>query len=219
MPTDSSASKLTPFQREVLAAFFERERRFYLTGGAALVGFHLHHRTTTDLDLFTVDAEAHAASAYLLADVAGALGGTATIQRHGPGYYRFLLETADDALIVDAVHERVVQLHPVKQDRGGILVDPPEEILANKLTTLLSRSEERDLVDVMTLERAGYALEPALAGACAKDGGCTPAQLAYVLSEVDVPDGVTLPGGVAPRELRLYLADLVKRLRAAALPS
>ena len=40
-------------QKEALSAFFEREREFFLTGGAALVGFHLRHRTTTDLDLFT----------------------------------------------------------------------------------------------------------------------------------------------------------------------
>src|SRR3954469_945439 len=44
---DSSApSKLTAFQREVLDAFFQRERGFFLTGGAALAGFHLGHRTT-----------------------------------------------------------------------------------------------------------------------------------------------------------------------------
>jgi hypothetical protein len=47
---DSSApSKLTAFQREVLDAFFQRERGFFLTGGAALAGFHLGHRTTEDL--------------------------------------------------------------------------------------------------------------------------------------------------------------------------
>ena len=48
------ASRLTPFQREVLGAFFERAKGFYLTGGAALAGFHLGHRETHDLDLFTL---------------------------------------------------------------------------------------------------------------------------------------------------------------------
>jgi hypothetical protein len=32
----SAPSKLTAFQREVLDAFFQRERGFFLTGGAAL---------------------------------------------------------------------------------------------------------------------------------------------------------------------------------------
>ncbi len=38
----------------LLQAFFSKENRFFLTGGAALAGFHLGHRETHDLDLFTV---------------------------------------------------------------------------------------------------------------------------------------------------------------------
>ena len=45
---------LTKLQSEVLRRFFERRRDFFLTGGGALVGFHLRHRITHDLDLFTV---------------------------------------------------------------------------------------------------------------------------------------------------------------------
>lgn len=45
---------LTKLQSEVLRRFFERRRDFFLTGGGALVGFHLRHRVTHDLDLFTV---------------------------------------------------------------------------------------------------------------------------------------------------------------------
>ncbi len=56
----SSDDKLTPLQRALLVSFFEHERRFYLTGGAALAGFYLRHRRTTDLDLFTFDANAFA---------------------------------------------------------------------------------------------------------------------------------------------------------------
>jgi len=50
--TDCS-NDLSALQRALLEAFFSREGEFYLTGGAALVGFHLHHRHTDDLDLFT----------------------------------------------------------------------------------------------------------------------------------------------------------------------
>jgi hypothetical protein len=53
---------LSPLQREVLRALFERERGFFLTGGAALVGFYLHHRTTDDLDFFTDRADAFESS-------------------------------------------------------------------------------------------------------------------------------------------------------------
>jgi aryl-alcohol dehydrogenase-like predicted oxidoreductase len=99
-----------------------------------------------------------------------------------------------------------------------IAVDPPEEILANKLTTILSRAEERDLVDLLWLERKGLRIEGALEAALAKDGGCTPAALAWILSEVTVPDGATLPGGVTPGELRDFVADVIVRLRRASFP-
>ncbi len=49
----SPAKGLTDFQGEILRAFFQREQRFFLTGGAALVGFYFQHRRTDDLDLFT----------------------------------------------------------------------------------------------------------------------------------------------------------------------
>ncbi len=34
---------------------FQREDRFFLSGGGALAGFHLAHRETHDLDLFTLE--------------------------------------------------------------------------------------------------------------------------------------------------------------------
>lgn len=54
----SVRGKLTPLQVAVLDAFFATERGFFLTGGGALVGYHLQHRETTDLDLFTSSQEA-----------------------------------------------------------------------------------------------------------------------------------------------------------------
>lgn len=50
------ARTLSPFQRDIARGFFARESRFFLSGGGALVGFHLHHRTTDDLDLFSLTA-------------------------------------------------------------------------------------------------------------------------------------------------------------------
>jgi predicted nucleotidyltransferase component of viral defense system len=38
---------------------------------------------------------------------------------------------------------------------AGIRVDPAEEIMANKLCTLLARAEVRDVIDLRALEGAG----------------------------------------------------------------
>jgi hypothetical protein len=116
------------------------------------------------------------------------------------------------------VLDRTVQLRPNKSRFGTLLVDPPEEILANKLTAVAGRMEERDLVDILFLERAGFRVEDGLPGALAKDGGATPATLAWLLSEIEIPDRAKLPGGVTPSELRAFLADVVVRLRRTAHP-
>ena len=94
-----------------------------------------------------------------------------------------------------------------------------EEILANKLTTILSRAEERDLIDLLFIERRGLRIEDGLAAALRKDGGCTPAALAWVLSEITIPGAAVLPGGIAPTELRRFVDALVVRLRRAAFPA
>lgn len=96
---------------------------------------------------------------------------------------------------------------------------PVQEILANKLTALLSRAETRDLVDVLLLERSGYSVESALKAALSKDGAGTPATLAWVLSQVEIDDKATLPAGVPAPEAAAFIRDLIRRLRLAAAPS
>lgn len=214
----SAPSKLTALQREVLEAFFQRERGFFLTGGAALAGFHLGHRTTDDLDLFTLEQAAFERSRFVVADVAAAVGAKLDIRQDAPGFRRVVLSRGTEGLVVDLVKDVSSQLHPEKVERDHIVVDPADEILANKLTAIVGRAEKRDLIDVMLLERAGYPVEAALPAALAKDGGCTPATLAWLLSEVKIPDGIELPAGVPPAELRAYLADLIRRLLVLAAP-
>ena len=214
----SSPDKLTVLQRELLAAFFAHERRFFLTGGAALAGFYLHHRTTDDLDFFTHEKEAFETGGGALAAAADDVRATTTVRQNAPGFRRYVVSRGDESVVVDLVWERVPSAYPDKVETAGVRVDPIEEILVNKLTTVVSRSEERDIVDLLILEQRGLRIEDGLAAALAKDGGCTPAALAFVLSEVVVPDSATLPGGVSPAALRSFIADLVVRLRRLAHP-
>src|SRR5438093_8116806 len=93
-----------------------------------------------------------------------------------------------------------------------------EEIMANKLCTLLARAEVRDLVDLRALEGAGLGLPEALHAGAQKDRALTPAQLAWVLSEIRIGDDAQVAGGVAVPELRDYLRGLIERLSKMALP-
>jgi Nucleotidyl transferase AbiEii toxin, Type IV TA system len=214
----SSPDRLTPLQRDLLLAFFEREQGFFLTGGAALAGFYLHHRETTDLDFFTHDREAFERGAFVLRAAADHVGAEVSVKQDAPGFKRYLITRGEDSVLVDTVWERVKAAYPEKRMQGRIVLDPAEEIAVNQLTTLVSRSEPRDIVDLLLLERSGLSIDEALPKALEKDGGCTPATLAWVLSQVSIPDGASLPAGVSAAETRAFLADLVERMVRAAAP-
>jgi predicted nucleotidyltransferase component of viral defense system len=212
-----AANRLGTLQREILEAFFRRESRFYLTGGAALAGYYLGHRDTADLDLFT-DAESLADGERALQAAAAEVGGVIENLQTAPDFRRRLIRRGTESVVVDLVREQAPQgTHPKKQF-GSVRVDPPEEILANKLCTLLSRAEIRDLVDVLALERTGLRMEDALALATRKDAGLTPAQLAWILSQIAIGDDAAIPGGVSATELRAFLSDLVARLTRLSFP-
>ncbi|MEP7341939.1 MAG: nucleotidyl transferase AbiEii/AbiGii toxin family protein [Acidobacteriota bacterium] len=212
------SNRLSDLQQDFLKAFFSREARFFLTGGAALVGFHLGHRETHDLDLFTLE-DALDAGAALTAEIARQWGASLESIQTYPDFRRLLLHRNDEAIVIDLVRERVAQITSEKPLVNGIRVDPPEEILANKLCALLSRSEVRDLVDVRALEASGYRIEDALPAASLKDTGLTPAQLSWILSQIEIGDDLVPPGGVLAEELRQYLAGLISRLTQLAFPT
>ena len=202
---------------DFLTAFFQREHRFFLTGGAALVGFHLGHRETHDLDLFTLEDVMNEGFA-VVQEVARQMSASLESLQTSPDFRRFLLRRGNEAVVIDLVRERVAQAIPEKLHIGEIRVDPPEEILANKLCALLSRSEIRDLVDVRALEVLGYSLENAFVAAQQKDRGLTHAQLAWVLEQIELGADVVPPGDVSRQELQDYLDDLIARLKKLSFP-
>src|SRR5712692_8312110 len=104
-------NKLSALQQDFLRAFFQREGRFFLTGGAALVGFHLGHRETHDLDLFTLeDAMTDGMSA--VAEVARELDGTLEALQTAPDFRRVLLRRGTEAIVIELVREYAAQVVP-----------------------------------------------------------------------------------------------------------
>jgi Nucleotidyl transferase AbiEii toxin, Type IV TA system len=211
-------NRLTRFQRDLLQAFFDRESRFVLTGGGALAGFYLGHRTTEDLDFFTREDVLDDAERKLVA-ICMELGAELEKIRTAPDFRRNLVRRQSEAVVVDLVLDRSPDVGLDKVKRGAISLDSPEEILANKLCALLSRAEIRDLVDVLELEKAGYSLEAAAPVAIQKEGGLTHGQLAWVLDQIKIGDDARIPGGWSPRGLREALADLQRRLARLSFPS
>jgi hypothetical protein len=212
MPTD----RLSVLQRDIVRALAQRDCGFFLTGGGVLVGFVLGHRTTDDLDLFTTDDSAMAQAETLARALGAAVGAELEALQTTPDHRRYLFSRGSDSTRVDFVRDRGLQLLD-KPVRDGVPMDRVEEIIANKITTLASRSEIRDVVDLYCLEQAGYRVEDHLDNALRKDAGATPATIAWLLSTLRVPDRV--PGDVPRDVIAAYVKDLEGRLRKRARPS
>ena len=175
-------STLSPLQQSALRAI-AGVSGWRLTGGAALAGYHLGHRTTQDLDLFLSGVERFDAQPAEILDRLAAAGLRVRPIQRTPGFERHVVELDGERLTVDLVADPVPCIEPPTSQPPGILVDTPQEILTNKLTTLLSRAEVRDLVDVKALVEAGSDLDRALSDAPRKDGGFSPMTLAWVLGQ------------------------------------
>lgn len=210
-------SRLTPLQRDLLTAFFAREDRFFLTGGGALAGFYFGHRTTEDLDFFSPPGPSLDDAARTLGEAATACGATVTPLRSFAEFRRLSATRGAETCIVDIVIDRAPMIEPEKARFGNVRVDTLREIAANKICTLVSRSEVKDLVDLDRILASGVDLEATLADAQAKDGGADPATVAWIVDQITIGPEARLPGGQEPSKLVAFRVDLVKKLRALAM--
>lgn len=217
---ETDSSTLTALQRDLLREFFARERRFFLTGGAALAGYTFHHRTTDDLDLFAAPPLDLDEGDRALGDCAQALGLVLTrVSRHAD-FHRWRAVRGSETCIVDLVLDRAPMIDSTKREVGAIRLDTLRELAANKVCALIGRSEVRDLVDLRVLLGSGIELESALRDAATKEAGADPATLAWTLSQLALDPQAKLPGGVSAVELDAFRLELIAQLtrlaRAAA---
>lgn len=217
------SSRLTPLQERVLVLLAEMSPPWTLTGGGALAGFHLGHRTTRDLDLFW---HARAELGSLGAEVVRSLsraGLAVDAAQTAPAFERLRVSDGREDLILDLVAESVPVIEaPTQATIAGtrLWIDTAHEILVNKLCTLLSRKELRDLRDVRELLRHGGDLERALKDAPRKDGGFSPLMVAWILRGSSLRDMAPV-GALTPAELEelvQFKDELVARLTRAASP-
>ena len=162
------------------------ESRYFLTGGSALGIFYLHHRLSYDLDLFTTENINSKEVQNLVHRVSVEIGARYESIRTAPDFHRFKITRGDDVELMDIVFDHAPQLDKKKKLVRGIRVDTIREIIANKLTTLLSRAEVKDVVDLFFLESAGHDVIGSLPDAALKDGGWDPAMAALLLEAINI---------------------------------
>lgn len=215
--------RLSPLQVRILFLLASGIPAWTLTGGAALAGFYTGHRDTRDLDLFWRDCVLLGDRAQDVRNHLVAAGLEVSSIQSSTAHHRLLVRDGTEQTVVDLVADSVAALEPPEScvlQGVTIRVDSPREILVNKLTALLSRSELRDLWDVRELLAAGGDLASALRDAPQKDGGFSPMMLAWVLKELPVTmlaKTLLLPDSLA-QELATFRDQLVLQLTSLAGP-
>lgn len=212
------SSKLSRLQHDFVDAFFGEPSSFFLTGGGALAGYHLGHRTTDDLDLFSPPIESMPDAVRRLRRAADEIGATADAVQEAPDFRRFAVQRGDETTLVDLVIDRAPQLVADKPRVALVRVDPPREIAANKIAALLGRTAPRDLVDLFALVEHGQTLEGAVADARTKDGAVDPATLAWVLSQWRLGPSTPLPEAVSLADIDRMREQLIEHLLALSVP-
>lgn len=210
---------LTADQIAFLNAFFGVTDAFYLTGGMALAGFYLAHRTSIDLDLFTESDDAFEHLGVIMADAAKHLGVRVDAVRTTPYFKHFEADMPGGPLTLHSARDVAGRLAPV-QHCGAILVDGIEDITANKLCAMLGRSAMKDFVDLYFLHHVGFTIANSLTAARQKDGGLAPESLAYAIEQLAltaVPDYMVKPVSLAA--LQQFKTDTVNMLVTMSFPA
>lgn len=188
----------------------------HLGGGAALSGAYLSHRLTGDIDLFVHgERERHRELAQALPEVAERSGCTLRILRDAGHLIRARLESREGITELDLVHEPIPDVAGSQPEIEGIVVEALEDLRANKLTCILSRSEPRDLVDLYFLDQAGFAPADDLALALRKDAGIDPAVLAWLLSTFPVSPLPPMLDPLSEAQLKEFRDRLAARFKEA----
>ncbi len=164
-----------------------------LVGGTGLA-LLLGHRRSLDLDIFCDRPEPLIPLVNAIEAEAESAGARVHRVRTTPGFHRLEVYVDTTTLRIDIAHETAQRLAAPKIVRG-VRVAALRDQRANKLVALLGRSELRDLVDLLFIERAGLPAAAGFEDAMVKDAGMDPAWFAWALSQIQLR---RLEGMVAP---------------------
>lgn len=147
MEKEIDYKELYILQDEVLAIVFTLDNSFYLTGGTALHRFYYNHRYSDDLDLFAYKDALFGESVYELIDVLIEKEYSVKHTVKAKDFHRVMV---NDFLQLDFVNDRV---HREGKSNviNSIRVDNKTNILANKITAIIGRDEEKDIFDLFSL--------------------------------------------------------------------
>jgi hypothetical protein len=210
MDTNTYLHQLYPLQDQVIKIINEVETDFYLTGGTGLSRGYLDHRFSDDLDFFTNDDSSF--DLHVDRAINGLLSARTLKLEVVSRAKRFAELTIEKA---EAIVLKVEFVNDVPSHIGGTVnhpvlgkLDSVENILANKVTAVLSREEPKDLADIWGIcTKLGLPLQQAITDAESKAAGIFPADLARVLISASTSDWEVINWIDAP-EAESFVSDL-----------
>jgi hypothetical protein len=166
---------LTPFQKEVariLAA--HRNPESHVAEGAVINRGEDGLRFSDDLDIFHDAAASVAASA--AADATVLLQGGYSVEwtLRGEGTFKAVVTRGEDRLRLDWTTDSAFRFFPVQPDEDFGYCLHPADLATNKVLALAGRTEVRDFLDILLIDRTYLSLGAVMWAACGKDQGYTP---------------------------------------------
>ncbi len=210
-------NQLYPLQDEVLGLIGQVDTGFYLSGGTAASRGYLQHRFSDDLDFFVNDDPNFGLWADRFILRLTSTNFRSNIVSREARFVRLEISRSGVTLkieMIDDVPSRVGS--PVMHPLLGRL-DTAENILANKITAVLDRSEPKDLADIWGFCcMRGLSIRDAIEGAQGKAVGVFPADLARALARARVEDwhAVRWIDPPAPEKFVRELGELAESLLA-----
>lgn len=198
-------------QDEVLQLIGREGTAFYLTGGTAASRGYLNHRFSDDLDLFVNDDERFKLwTARFIHALSRSESRRLTVLLREERFVRLEVNDDDISMKLEFVNDVPARVGEVIEHRTLGRLDSAENILANKITAVMDRSEPKDLADIWGFCcRLHTPLAAAIEGAQSKAAGVFPADLARVLCSVNRNDWKLIRWIEAP-PLEQFLDDLIK---------
>jgi hypothetical protein len=174
---------LTDFQKGVarlIAA--NRTPMSHIAGGAVINRGETGLRISDDLDIFhdvpeggPTAAEMVAASADADERVLREAGYSVEWMTRVPGLFRAVVGRGDDHVRLDWTTDSAYRFFPAQRDEDFGYCLHPADLATNKVLALVGRSEIRDFLDILQLDREYLSLGAIIWAACGKDEGYTPA--------------------------------------------
>lgn len=141
---------LTARQQAVLEHFgaaLPLSQQFYLSGGTALAGFHLHHRYSEDLDFFSEQEVDVLALDTFWKNAQSNLGFTKIDFQQSFNRNLFFLHFDDEVLKTEFTYYPFPRIE-TGDTAFGVTIDSLLDIAVNKLFTIYQRTQARDYIDL-----------------------------------------------------------------------